>query len=231
MTLLPLSKQPGVSYPVLEAGDYLFLRRENRQEPSDFDQIRYDPATGRISCVSLVGKAGPVETVGGACQHTSLVMTILKDACKGVELDTSKASLEKFLTAEFAESQDGKTVAALGATVTQYLTQRAHDQRLGDLQRQINVLSAIDCAANASFCAPPYGKLATTLAKEVADYKKGAANAKKAVPGALTKEELESVIASVNGLKYFSSTITLDGFDASALRTDINAKLAGGAAQ
>ena len=232
-TLLPYSGNAGVNYPVLEAGNYVLVRKENRRSEAAWEGLSYDAETGRLTVPSLAATAGatqgaaPVaETAVAGCPDTYMVLTILKNSCTALDLDISQNTLSKFITSEFAETQDAKTLSALGTTVANYLSQRSHGARLDDLERQLRRLSGIDCATSASYCAPAYSKLVSTLDKEITDYNKGKKDSKKAVAGALTQAELESVIATLNAQGYFTTTVSLDGFNAKTLYAEINKKLA-----
>ncbi|KHK03290.1 hypothetical protein [Desulfovibrio sp. TomC] len=222
--LLPEGNSQRVAYPVLEAGNYVLIRKENRQTAPNWDAMRYDQGSGLVHCLgaqALPADAGCVSPQN--CDDTYLTLTILKNVAKDTNITEAAKTLSEFITAEYAESQGLKGVKEALDGLKNLQIASGHQARLDDLNAQLRLIGSLDSATNRLGFAQACWKLVNRLDKEITATARAESSQTTTASDTLKKAELEAIITKTNALKCSTSTVALDTFNAGTLLKEIQA--------
>jgi len=201
LVLHPNQGYADMDYPILEAGQYVFLRKEDRLAPEDWDRIKLDQEDGRL--VLTTSPASQATSRNGGSgelyrDETYAVLAIQK-GFDPTSLDLAQNTFGEFLTR--LETDAAKDVSNLDVIVKKLAADQKRIRDFGELRRTVQDLSRLS-STETDKRSRLSNKMLDALAAQIDKEKEcqGGTPDSEKCRGAMAPDEIDYLLSKIRGL-------------------------------
>ena len=213
--LLPGAGNTGnIPYPVLEAGNYVLVRKDNRQSEPDWSHMTFDKGTGQVNCST--GQVLPADlncAVPVRCDDTYLTLTILRNVAKNTNISEAAQTLSDFIKAEYGPSPVLKGVKDALESLEKLQKNNNHQGRLDLLNNQLIAIAHYQCPADVANCTPAWRNFVLSLGKEISATKAAVLANTTNESDVLKPDELKAIIEKAKQMQFINACLDYETYD------------------